>query len=478
MIRHLFKHELLQLLRESWLLALLIILSVALAYAVFNGRQKVDERTASIAKAKADMAALDKKNAVLIDSISAGLKKDMEPWLNPVLLSVYGQRAPRVASMDAQPLAFISVGQSDLYAHYVKPKLYGEAKALGFSELTNPVQLLFGSFDVSFVCIYLLPLLIIAFSYNLLSQEKEDGSLRLTLSQPVSLYSWLLTRTALRFLIIAFVLLVSLATAFLVNGVSLSGAWSGLVKVCLSVLAYSFFWFMVSLLVNSLGKSSGQNAVALVSIWAVIVLLLPSIINQTANSLYPVPSRINMIHEYRVAEANAKKEGDKMLKTFYQDHPELAPTDTTQENKYSFWLTYFATANIVEEAVTPLLEAYDNAIENQQAWVNNLRVFSPAILLQDALNDQAGTAPAHYASFREQVVEFANEWRAYFLPRMFRNEDMKATDIGSLPEFKYENGRVASTWLADFAVTVLFTVALVGLSAWTYRTKGIEGILA
>ncbi|HRG08845.1 MAG TPA: ABC transporter permease subunit, partial [Cyclobacteriaceae bacterium] len=131
------------------------------------------------------------------------MKTAPEPWLDPRSLSVYGQRAGRVVAMDAQPLALISTGQSDLYTHTVKPKLYGEANALGFSELSNPVQLMFGSFDLAFVCIYLLPLLVLAFSYNLLSADKESGVLRLTISQPISLYKWLFGKLVVRFVVLA-----------------------------------------------------------------------------------------------------------------------------------------------------------------------------------------------------------------------------------------------------------------------------------
>jgi ABC-2 type transport system permease protein len=178
--------------------------------------------------------------------------------------------------------------------------------------------------------------------------------------------------------------------------------------------------------------------VALVSVWVALVLLLPSIISQTANTLYPVPSRINMINEYRVAEAKAEKEAANMLKTYYRDHPELAPKDSTEKNQYSFWLEYFATIDVLKQAVSPVLNEYNESIAKQQAWVDKLGNLSPAIVLQSALNEQAGTSPAHYASYREQVIQFADTWKSYFMPRMFRNETMKPEDLPELPQFEYE----------------------------------------
>lgn len=470
MIQHQFKYEWLQLFRERWVLALLIIFLGVMTYAVYNGNQKVTSRTNAIAKAKGDMQKLDTKYVGQIDSLSQGLMPAPERWVDPRSLSVYGQRAPRVVSMDAQPLAFIAVGQSDLFTHYVKPKLYGEAYALGFSELANPVQLLFGTFDLAFVCIYLLPLLIIAFSYNLLSQEKESGVFRLTMAQPISLYGWMLSRTVLRFLVISMVLLVSLVIAMFVNGVLATAFVNGLLSVYFFLLLYVFFWFLVSLLINLFGKSSGQNAVALVSVWVALVLLVPSIISQTANTLYPVPSRINMINEYRVAEAKAEKEAVTLLKTYYRDHPELAPKDSTEENQYSFWLEYFATMDVLKQAVNPVLNEYNEAIAKQQAWVDKLGNLSPAIVLQSGLNEHAGTSPAHYASYREQVIQFASTWKGYFMPRMFRNETMKPEDLSGLPQFAYNPLQIVSHWneyvfvlLAYMVATGLFTLIVFNL---------------
>jgi ABC-2 type transport system permease protein len=289
--------------------------------------------------------------------------------------------------------------------------------------------------------------------------------LRLTLAQPVSLYTWLLSRTLLRFFIIAIVLLLSLLIAILLNGIAIPSVASGLLKIYFVLLVYACFWFLVSLLINLFGKSSGQNAVALVSVWVALVLLLPSIISQTANTLYPVPSRINMIHEYRVAEAEADKEAAKMLKTYYRDHPELAPKDSTVKNQYGFWLEYFATVDVLKQAVSPVLNDYNNAIGQQQAWVDKLGVLSPAILLQSALNDQAGTAPAHYASYREQVIQFADTWKGYFLPRMFRNETMMPEDLPGLPQFGYDADRVEPVWSFNLIGLSVYLIG-VGFASW------------
>jgi ABC-2 type transport system permease protein len=357
----------------------------------------------------------------------------------------------------------------------VKPKLYGEANTLGFSELSNPVQLMFGTFDLAFVCIYLLPLLVLAFSYNLLSADKESGVLRLTVSQPVSVYRWLFSKLLIRFVVLALIIIISILISLLVFGVQVD---AGVIKLLVLVLVYTFFWFIVAFLVNLFGATSGTNAIALVSIWVVLVLLIPAFISQSANTLYPVPSRINMIHQYRVAEAESNKKASELLDGYLRDHPELASKDSAKDNQYSFWLKYFASVEVIQTAVKPVVSEYDAALEEQQRWVNQWRVLSPAVLLQNSLNELAGTSAAHYTNFRNQVIAFADTWRNYFIPRMFRNELMKPEELAGLPQYVYSTEKVPSHYSADLMGLLFFLTLATAGSLWVYRKNRFERMVA
>jgi ABC-2 type transport system permease protein len=472
-----FRYEWRQLWRDRWIIAVLGLFLLLTAYAVFNGTEKVATRTGAIAKAKEELARAEAKQKSDIDSVAAGLKVVKETWRDPRLLSMVGSRLPRVAAMEAEPFAFVATGQSDLFTHYTRPVLYGEASALGFSELSNPVQLLFGSFDLAFVCIYLLPLLVLAFSYNILSAERESGTLRLTLAQPISVLRWLLAKLAVRFLILTAIVVFSVVLSFLAFGFPVHEHVGQMLLLFGFVLPYMLFWFLVALLVNLLGQSSGSNAVALVSIWIALVLIVPAVISQMANTLYPVPSRIHLLHQYRLAEAAAEKNANQILKDYYRAHPELAPKDSTQTNQYQFWLEYFASLDVVKAAVQPVLDRHDRALRAQQQWVEQLRFASPSILLQTSLNQLAGTAPANYTAFREQVIRFADDWRGYFMPRMFANERMQPADFDQLPAFTYEPPQVR-TFATDALVLIFFCAVVLGLSVWQYQKRTAAASLA
>lgn len=476
MLLHNFKYEAIQLIRDRWVVSLLFVFLVLCLFAGINGRRKTDARMREINTSIRLMREGDARSIALIDSLEKGIAKPVSPWLNPQRLAFVANRAPRVAAMQPRPFAMISTGQSDLYAHAVKPTLAGDAYLLGFTELSNPVQLLFGSLDLAFVCIYLLPLLVLGFSYNLLSAEREQGSLRLTMSQPIALYRWLFSKMLLRFFIMAGIVWVSILVTLSVNKVPLFSV--SVIQLLLITALYVFFWFIVALIVNALGRSSGTNALVIISVWVAFVLIIPAVITQAANTVYPVPSRIRMIHELRVANAEAERESGKILKGFFRDHPELAPQDTSVKNMYGYYLLFFASQDVVKKQVQPLIDDFGRKLEAQQSWIEAFRFMSPSLLLQSAFNDLAGTSSRQYGSYREQVIAFSRQWRDYFLPRMFRDEMMKRSDFASLPSFAFYYDKVPSAFMSDLVGIAVFSLTGSIISALAYKRYAKEVLFA
>lgn len=477
MFNHNLKFELKSLLRSAWIQTLSVLLLVLCLFAAYNGAQKVTARQATTDKTKMEADSAFTVMLGVLDSVERGLKTDISPWQSPQTPAYIGNRQPRVAALDAQPLALLATGQSDLYAHTIKPVLYGESSLLNFTELSSPVQLLFGSFDLAFVFIYLLPLIVIAFSYNILSAEREQGSLRLLLAQPMSLLTWLFQKAAIRFLIIATVATLSLWLGLALNGVNLVANAGKIGQLTLLTLAYTAFWFTVAVLVNLAGKSSAQNAVTMLAVWVGLVLLVPSVVNQLANNLYPVPSRALLVNEVRAVSAEAERQADTILASYYRDHPELMP-DSSKAETYLFYKQYFASQDLIQSKIKPLVEKYDARLAQQQAWVDGFRFASPAILLNDSFSDLAGTSGRHYQSFRAQVIAFAATWRDYFKPIIFKGEVMDKAKIGALPEFAFSFESVTSQVSANLAGLLLYSIVLGGFILLAFRMRNKDQIIA
>ncbi|NJN24905.1 MAG: DUF3526 domain-containing protein [Cyclobacteriaceae bacterium] len=462
------RYEFISLVRQRWLQFLILILSALVLFAVLNGKQRVDQRLSDIQSAQEAVAEKDSIGVILLDSIEAGFTVNVPRWYMPDQPNVMGYSYLRVAAMPPDEMAIIATGQSDIYTHYVKPNMYGESFELNYTELSNPVQLMFGSFDLSFVLIYLLPLIVIAFTYNILSQEREQGILQVIASHPVSVFRWLLQKALMRYLLLSGILVVLLFAILSFAGVSLVEDIGKSLTFIFLTLGYLLFWFVLACLVNLKGQSSANNAVWLIAWWIFLVLLVPSSVNQMANSLYPVPSRAKLINELRVVNAHAEEKADELLEGFLRDHPELAGFEGGSVG----WQEYFATQDLIKSEIQPVLDEYEIRLKQQQDWVDQIRFISPALLLQSSFNEISGTSTRHYEDYRQQVSDFALVWRDHFLPMIFRGEKFTKEMMPGLPEFEYQPPTSYRLTAANMLALFIYCAALFMVGAfWSSQTK-------
>jgi len=462
------RYEFIALTRQRWLHFLVLILTALILFAVINSRQKVGQRQADIKGAITTMNQKDSLGVILLDSIEAGHTVSVPRWYMPDQPNVIGYSYPRVAAMPPDEMAIIATGQSDIFTHYVQPNLYGESFELNYSELSSPVQLMFGSFDLSFVLIYLLPLIVIAFSYNILSHEREQGILQIIASHPLSPLRWLFQKALLRYALLSAVLTVLLLVFLSIAGVSLVEQFGKTLTFALLAIGYSLFWFVLACVIYLRGQSSANNAVWLIGMWILLVLLVPSTVNQLANTLYPVPSRAKLINELRVVNAEAEKKADQLLENFLRDHPELAG----YEGGSIGWQEYFATQDLIKSEIQPVLDEYEVKLQQQQDWVDRLRFISPALLLQSSFNEISGTSTRHYEDYRQQVYDFSLIWRDYFLPKIFRGETFTKPMMAELPEFEYRpSTTIRQSAVNAVAVLMYSMVLLLPGVYWGKRNK-------
>ncbi|WP_298520999.1 DUF3526 domain-containing protein [uncultured Kordia sp.] len=435
MLRYNFKYEWLLLIRNRWIQLLSILLLLLFGFAVYNGIQKVEARQNSIEAAVTELKTQETATLSVLDSLENGHKVSVSRWRLPSRPVVIGNSLARVVNMPAKSTAFIATGQSDLFTHYVKPTVTGDDLSMSYTEMTSPVQLLFGSFDLAFVIIYLLPLLIIAFSFNVLAAERESGTLKLLASQPIRIRTWVLQKLGLRFFWLILCISVTLLLVFVIFSFDFTANWTSLLVLIGYIIVYALFWFVLAFATNIWIRSSAKNAIALIGFWVLFVLLSPSILNQLSNSLYPMPSRTLMLNQMRTLKAEATKKQDKILDSYLRDHPEYAINDSTQTR--NFYHKYMATQNLVKEELRPVVEKFETQLENQHQWAHTFSWLSPALTVQNALNDLAGTSEKDYQEFRSQSLEFAQQWRDFFLPFMFNNQKFAKSDYKNLPAFAY-----------------------------------------
>lgn len=285
-------------LKNEWRLltrgrALKILAGLALLsglYALIYGQTFVSRQRATIAELKLDeRTRLDSLESwARLDTSVAGNRTADRKQKWATATSAYEVNVPegyRFAVHEPSALTPLSLGMRDLFPYY--QDVWGRAiyRQVFQQEIVNPQKLSVGHFDWAFVVIFLLPLLLIALSYNLLSAENELGTYSLLRSQPVTLRQIVLAKLTLRLLLVLGFLVGITVLAVPVLGIDLaknSEASPGglLAKFLLVSVAYGLFWGAVVFAVVSFQKSSAVNALTLLGCWLVLVLALPTLLQQ------------------------------------------------------------------------------------------------------------------------------------------------------------------------------------------------------
>jgi ABC-2 type transport system permease protein len=450
MLKRIMNHEWRNLRADRTLWVIVPLFAVIIGYGVYNGASWAQFQRATLdAAANEERERYAQARREITEIETSG--KTVSPFTDPRLASVAsGRSGMRYAQLPPAPLAALSVGQSDLYPYYFKVSRQSKQYFTTNDEIENPTNLIAGRFDLAFVIIYLFPLLILALSYNLISAEREQGTLAMMMSQPVALRSFVAGKIGVRAIVVSLLTIGFSLAGVLLGGVRLTadGAWWRLLSWIGIVAAYGAFWFALAVAVNAFGRSSATNALMLAGLWLVFALLAPSLLNAAVTSVYPAPSRVEMIQATRRASAEATAKGSQLLAKYFEDHPEL--TAGGKADPADFYTRSIATQEETERLVQPLIDHFDRQVIGQQSLVDRFRFLSPAIVTQSALNDIAGASVARYRHFLELVEDFHQSWKSYFNPRIVRKERFGAEDYDRFPNFAFREepsgavaGRVA-----------------------------------
>lgn len=466
MLRHEWR-----LFRADGLLApLTLLLVLGVGYALYNGHAWLAKQQGTTAAALADERTRIAKLEADLAAMNTGTWKPRGAFEDPSSALRVGNRlGATVAALPSAPLAATAIGQSDLYPPYVEVSADNKDTFLFGEEIENPANLLTGAFDLSFVIVFLLPLLALALGYNLVSGEREQGTLSMLLSNPVRLAQVLRAKVAFRGAVVLLLVLAVSIGGLLLGGAPLFTA-AGLASLAcwaLLVAAYGLFWFVLAVLVNLFGRNSAQNALILVGLWIAASLIAPTLIGIAANVAYPVPARAEMINNLRAAQTALANDADATLTRFYQEHPEMDPSRIAPDSDHSRGVRRLALQQAASARVAAEIARYDGQLDRQQAVVDWLRFLSPAIVMQQALNDVAGTGTRRYKEFTAQVNAFHAQWQGFFQPKVLSHHPLLSADYAKFPKFAYRDGESPLGDIATSLFGLLLPTAVLAL--WAQR---------
>ena len=387
---------------------------------------------------------------------------------DPRNVSWMGQQgAAQLATLPPAPLSFVAVGARDLSPQALRmtSRVHLIQERETETPMIGPSRLRTGAFDPAFVFVVLYPLAVIALSYQLLSSERERGTLAMLLSQPLSQTALVGGKAAARLVALCAVTLVFAVLGLLAAGADLAAPGT-LTQVTLytSVLvAWGTLWFAAAVWVNARGTSSTHNALVLVGAWLVLVVVIPGLLQVGVDTFYPAPSRIELLHEARESTQAIESELN-ALEGRHDINPKLGKTaqsiDAVQEK--------------LAERAAPVLEAVSERRRERAELVEKLRFLSPAIVVQLALEDVAGTGHHRYERFEAQSEAYHRQYRAFFSERLERAVSLDLEDLEQLPAFAFEEEE--TTALSSRVATNLGLLAALAMMLLLAGRRGLSQI--
>ncbi|WP_315745066.1 MULTISPECIES: DUF3526 domain-containing protein [unclassified Bradyrhizobium] len=465
------RHETRTLLRDRTLPLVCTALVLMIGCGLLVGIAQASLRERMIAEVTAHEREAQQKNRDRLQSVLAG-KDALVPFSNPANpAAMAGTLAGRHTVLPNAPLAALAVGQSDMMPNYYRISYLSKVQFMYDSEIENPWNLLSGHFDLAFVVVFVLPLLVVGLGYNLLSAEREQGTLRMLCSQPLSLTTLLAAKVTVRLIALLAVViplpLIVLLAIFpetrTIASMALMLSWA------LLIAGYTLFWFTVAAFVNVLGRPSSQNALIMVALWTVLVLILPVAMNLAVNAVSPAPSRTELASRTRVVTADALREYETLYSADYRyaSDPEALAVKNGQIEVPSRMRAFFLAKQRVDEQIEPLLKRFDSQLLAQQRLVDIIGFLSPAILVNEALNSVAGNDSRRFVAFKTQTEAFHDGWRRFFAPKIQDNRATTLDDLVLLPQWRWTEVTRAETYRRIWTrVALILTLVIsIGLLA-------------
>ena len=436
-------------------------------------------------------------------------QSEVENWELYTDISLKAHRKPN-------PLGIFNIGMETSGVNVVvvepdKPIWRRDTHSPGWGETTqkigadNPFLSMFLSVDVVFIFKIVLSALAILFAYNTISGEREDGTLKLVLSNAIPRDTIVLGKYLGGMLSLFPIVVVSLIAALLVAFSSSNIAFDGndiahVVLMFAVSLLYVSTWYLLGLLLSVWTREAATTLILSMFIWVVLTSVHANVATFAVTKFSPhkPESEKEIFQQTNQLWDNFRKERDDYLKKRGYDSPtktiswrrdakgrkggSSGTSSTSSEwfitESYHIGNIGSADVSVLQEFLgyqEPLRIAYTDRVEeilNKPAedrerntrFANALSRVSFADVYHFAVGAIAGTDRESYNDFiqsartyRREIVEYLKDKKAFSSRAWFSNDRGNA-DLTDLPVFQYQRLSLSES-ISRASVDILILLA-------------------
>jgi len=442
-------HERLNFLLRGPAVAALMLTVTAFAYAGWSGDRWRDAQLDSVRTFEAGrLESLQAWRSGLAE-IEAGRSEPSPYDANPMSISF-------PAVLPPASLSDFAIGHADLHPASADISPWRNLSSVfGRYQFDNPTTLASSAFDIALVITVLMPIVMIAVSFDVLASERANGSLAMMLATPVRLSKLVWTRLAFRNGLIWITAVLSvLALAFWNDA---GGDRYARVGIWLGVsLMYGLVWFAIIGSCVARFRSAMATAGSMVGAWLLFTLALPATLATLAEALYPTPSRLAFLSEIREAQGETNRNLAELTDGFLMDHPELSVGD---DQLPSYFRAAFLSNEAARETTRPVVEAYEAARAGRERAIRRAQYLSPSIIAHRLLMRSAGADLERQHRYQAQVQAALAELAAAVGPAVVSRNRLSLAEFDTLRPFEFED--IPASRIATSAIgPLLFLVAL------------------
>jgi len=377
----------------------------------------------------------------------------------------------------------------------------GLSAEVNLGEFDNdPLPVMFPLIDLTFIVTILLSLAALVLSYDAVSGEREDGTLKLMLANGVPRAKIILGKLlgGVATLLVPFLVGLAVGMVLLLLNPRLGwkgSDWGALGLILAGAVVYLSLFVGLGILISSRHHSSASSIMTSLFVWVLLILVIPNLAPYAASLIRPTPSRIKLNREIaRLTDVDRDDLGRKLQKekteAVLKQYPILAPVTRMSEAEIKAAIkkdsalaqayrvlageieAAWKEANIIQgEKAKVLREDLDRIQKSQTQLALRLSMASPLADFTYLAADMSNTGMRNARHF-ESLVSAWNQLYGEYMRRKMEamrkaNPTMDvwntATDVRDLPRFAYKEealpGRMMSG-LAPFVVLLVLSLAL------------------
>ncbi len=428
---HIFFYEWKNLWRSKTLKALLLVVFGAGIYGIYFGKFEIDDQNDKILEVQEyERQQFDSLLYwVRLDTAVAANKEKYQKAVSPTGVG-WNKHFTYYHVHETPDVAGLCLGQRDLFPVYYGFNVTDLTRQVNTSELANPMKLLTGNFDLSYVFVFLFPLLVVALFYNLYAEEKERGTLSLLQTQSTPLFTVLLSKGILRLLIVWGLAGMLMVLGFLLQEISIGANNQLFMQWLLIVFGYCLLWALLMGVIVGLRKGSALSAMLGLGTWLMLVLVTPALLNLFVLANEPLPDRTSMIHEIRALNDQVWDSPKSfVLDQFYKEHPKYNDGDTT-----NFYKWYYASFTLLDQEANEMNAEFEIQVKKRNALVSKWQWLAPAAIVHESLSKLSGTDRESHFEFVKEVHARHQGLKNFYYDQIFDEQQFTVENLEELSQ--------------------------------------------